>query len=345
MKILGVCGGNGVILYPMRRFLIANYEPRSLFKSKGNKQWVANFPDIPVYNHPLEFYNHYNIRNVDKPLPYAIVGAPDCGHSSILAYSRAKQLSDPLENFSLDLYLRSILILRPAVFMMENLPKMLELVGKDTFINKFPDYELIFLEGSVINWGNSQKNRKRLVLIGLSKSYFKENLLVVRDYFSLVYKVNPIKNCGELLEGVENFNEEQGHVRENLSDIITLYSGYKSSLRDIQRFWNDNPKLRRWPVSDRKFSTAPGVYRNLKSDLPATARKANRQFNSDGLQMSPRELARIQGVPDKFKIHIDRNELIYWINKGRTTVTKTPPYEIGKWFYNQLKKAHNYGNN
>jgi len=338
MKILGVNGGNGVILYPMRRFLIGNYEPRSVFKTRENKQWKLNFPKVPLHNHPLDFYHNYTGKHIKYPIPDVIVGAPDCGHSSVLAYSRAKKLSNPLDNPSLDLYIRSILLLNPKIFMMENLPKMLELVGKEVIMETFTNYELIFHERSVIDWGNSQKNRKRLVLIGLSKQYFKENLALVRDYFTYIYRINSIKNCEELLKGIEDFNEDQGHVRESISDIITLYSGYKISLRDIQRFWKNHSDLRRWPVSDRKFSTAPGVYRNLKSDLPATARKANRQFNDRGLQMSPRELARIQGVPDKFQIYIDRGQLTYWINKGRATVTKTPPYEIGKWFYNQLKQ-------
>jgi asparagine synthase (glutamine-hydrolysing) len=46
----------------------------------------------------------------------------------------------------------------------------------------------------------------------------------------------------------------------------------------------------------------PGVYRNLANEYPLTARKQNRQFNSLGYIMSPRELARIQGLPDDFKI-------------------------------------------
>ena len=55
--------------------------------------------------------------------------------------------------------------------------------------------------------------------------------------------------------------------------------------------------------------------------------------------MSPRELAIIQGIPKKFKIYMDLNRKTFCINKGRTTVTKTPPMEISRWFYKQLKKV------
>ena len=184
-----------------------------------------------------------------------------------------------------------------------------------------------------------EATRKRLVLIGIKKDHFGENLSKVQYHFSNVYKVNELKYCEQLLEGLNEENWDIAHIREDISDFITIYAGRKLTLRKIQRFWLKNPKLKRWPVNDRKFSTAPGVYRNLNKDYPATARKANRQFNSQGLQMSPRELARIQGVPDKFRIYMDPNRKIFSINKGRTTVTKTPPYEIARWFYKQLKKV------
>ncbi len=334
MIILGVNGGNGVILHPMRRHLVANYEPRSLFRTKDDIQWKLNFK-APIYSHKLDFYNNFNkgyIKDID-----CIVSAPDCGHSSILAYSRAKKLSNPKGNYSLNLTLRSILMVKPKVFMMENLPKVSE--GVD-FRETFPDYNLVFLEHSVNVWGNSQKNRIRLVLIGLRKDAFKKKkLFMARDHFTNIYKINEIRTCEELLVNLEEEDHTIGHVRENINDTITLYAGFKDTLYNIQKHWESNTSLRRWGVTGRNFSTAPGVYRNLNTDLPATARKANRQFNSKGLQMSPRELARIQGVPDSFKLHTPVSELKYWVNKGRTTVTKTPPYEIGKWFYNQLKEV------
>jgi len=53
--------------------------------------------------------------------------------------------------------------------------------------------------------------------------------------------------------------------------------------------------------------------------------------------MTPRQLARIQGVPDDFKIWFDKTSRTLSINKGRVSVTKAPPYEIGIWFKNTLQ--------
>ncbi len=334
MKILGVNGGNGVILYPMRRHLMGNIEIRSAFKTPDNIQWKLNFGNTSFTS------SAEDLIEFDKP--DVIVGAPNCGHSSMLAYSRAKMTSDPMKDPSFELYMIALGYFKPKIFMMENLPKSMDFVSEQVWKTSLPEYELIFHIDSVTAWGNSQKTRKRLVLIGIKKDHFKENLAKVQYHFNNVYKVNEIKTCGELRGGLDEEDWEFGHVRENISDLITIYSGKKLTLRKIQEFWLDNPNLKRWPVYDRKFTTAPGVYKNLDNDYPAVARKANRQYNQEGLQITPRELARIQGVPDKFKIWMDPSNKTLSINKGRTTVTKTPPYEIAKWFYKQLKKVRQW---
>lgn len=334
MKIIGIDGGNGVILYPLRKHLIGNVEIRSVFKTPNDIQWGLNFDDIPLITKASEMTQ---ITSCD-----VIIAAPNCGHSSILAYSRAKKLSDPMKDDSFELFLTSIKYYKPKVFMMENLPKVLDMVPKEVWYKSFPEYKFIFHTLSVSEWGNSQKTRIRLVLIGLKKEWFKDNLSKAQYHFSNIYKLKELQLCETLLEGLDDEDLKTGHIREDINNIITMYSGFKISLKEAQNFWLENPTLKRWPVNDKKFTTAPGVYRNLKSSYPAVARKANRQFNSMGLQMSPRELATIQGVPKKFKIYMDINRKTFCINKGRTTVTKTAPYQISKWFYKQLKEIEQW---
>lgn len=325
MKILGICGGNGALLYSMRKYLIGNVEIRSAFKTPGNEQWSLNF-DAPLTTKAEDLTDYLSAD--------VIVGAPNCGHSSMLAYSRAKKLSDPMKDESLELYMIALKLFKPKVFMMENLPKMTLMVPLRIWRESFPDYEITEICGSVDIWGNSQRNRVRSLIWGMKKSHFGEELTKLRYHFANVYKLNELKTCETLLTGLP----ANGHFREDIDEVITMYSGFKISLREAQQFWLENPNLKRWPVNDRKFTTAPGVYRNLDNDYPAVARKANRQFNNQGLQMSPRELARIQGIPDTFKIYDSHDRKGFAINKGRTTVTKTPPYEIGRWFYKQLLK-------
>lgn len=329
MKVIGLNGGNGVMLYPFKRYLIKNIEPRSVFYTKGNVQWKLNFGDIPM---------EYEVKQ--WPEADVVIGHPDCGHSSVLSYSRKKTLGKPEENESLNLYIKGVRIMQPPIFLMENLPKLLSTYDKSDWEGLFPQYNLKFIEGSVSKFGNSQKTRNRLLIIGFNREKLGGQLHTLQYHFSQIYKVKEILPANVLIKGLKHEDPSIGNIREDINNIITMYAGFKISLKDAQKQWLSNQNTRRWVVQGKKFSTAPAVYINRRGDLPMVARKANRQFNHRGLQLTPRELARIQGVPDKFKIYIDTENPIYWINKGRATVTKTPPYEIGKWFYKQLKKYY-----
>jgi site-specific DNA-cytosine methylase len=338
MRVIGINGGNGVILYPFKKHLVANVEIRSIFHTKNQEQWKINFGEIPYYKDGESFLLNAFDRDYDKP--DIIIGAPDCGHSSILAYSRAKKLSDPRDNKSLQLFIESVIKLKPTVFLMENLPKLLQQYSVEDFIEVFPDYYLIFHNLSVSDLGNSQKNRIRLLIIGYRKDSVvgKKEKDKVQYHFTNIYKVSRLKTCEQLTGDLYKENYKTGNIREDINTVITIYAGSKLSLQAIRNYWQENPEKKRYVVTDRKFSTAPGVYRNLSNSFPATARKANRQYNHLGLQLTPRELARIQGIPDRFKLFIDPTNKLYWINKTRASVTKCPPYEVGYWFYKQCKK-------
>ena len=319
------------MVYAMRKYLIANIENRAVFHSKHQEQWKANFGDTPLY----KAFPSLKFKDLDW-----IVGHPDCGHSSILSYSRKKSLGNPKENASMDLYIDAVNTYSPKGFVMENLPKLKETLGN--FEGIFPNYDLRLIEGSVTIFGNSQVNRKRLLIIGVRKNLRAAKIL--KSFTLPKAGTYPIKTTGELFDDILPWDSiKDGHVRESDDTIITIYAGRKMKVSDIQKFWLDRADEGRWKVTDRNFTTAPGVYRNLLNKPPNTVRKGNREFNPNGLMMSPRERAIIQGLPDSFKIHIDENNLGYWINKGRTSVTKCPPYEISKWLNRQIKKVKKKG--
>jgi site-specific DNA-cytosine methylase len=325
MRVLGVCGGNGVMLHPLKDRLIANVEIRSAFSTQGNTQWRDNFSDIPLLKALPE------VKGVD-----IIVGHPDCGHSSVLAYSRSKSFGKPKDNPSLTLYIKAVKKYKPKAFFMENLPALIKNYGKSDLKAAFPGYKLVFIQGSVNIWGNSQVSRERLVIVGINKTYSKPNRLKNLLNRELFVDFVPV-NTNKLLQGL--VMGENGHQREPDNTILTIYAGKKLSALQCKEYWDENKTLTRWKVTDRKFTTAPGVYRNQSKRPPFTVRKGNREFSPEGYMMSPRERARIQGIPDSFIIHFDKSKTPgYWINKGRVTVTKTAPYEIGLWIERVLHK-------
>lgn len=326
--ILGVCGGNGVILHAFKEQLLANVEPRAIFHTKGDQQWNLNF-DTPIQK---------SLNWLDESGVKCIVGAPDCGHSSVLSYSRAKKMGNAKDNKSLTMFFQAIHKFKPRIWLMENLPALLNQISEDDFKKQFPKYRFIFHKTSVSEYGNSQKSRVRLVIVAIKKGIASKYL----GHFDKIYKVRSLMTTRELMRGLNGDDEALFDLREDEDTVVCMEKdGIKLNLRQIEDIWlGDYKEYYRWPMPGTKMKTLPGVYRNKADDYPFTARKQNRQFNFDGKMLTPRQLARIQGVPDEFKLWYGRDQKLYCINKARATVTKCPPYEIGLWFSECLKKSN-----
>lgn len=340
LKVLGVCQGQGALLFPFKKHVIGNIEPRGCFHTPGEEQWRLNFGDIP-------FPRTY--EQIEKDLPKnidVIIGSPNCGTSSILSYSRKKSLGKPKEDESINLFIKVTQKIQPKVFLMENLPKLLDFININEWETLFLDYDLIYHTTSVADYGNSQISRVRLTLMGVRKglSSFK-----IED-FKTVFKVREIKTTSELLLDPrlnDKYLPYNGNIREEDSHRVCMYDyrdadKTKLNLKQIRKLWvGDFKDCFKWPINSPRMKTLPGVYRNKGSKAPMTARKQDRQFRPDGVMMSPGELAVIQGYPILYKIYCleDNVKRGYWINKGRVTVTKGPSYEIGLWFKKCLRKS------
>lgn len=327
MRILGVCAAQGALLFSLRKYVIGNIEPRAVFHTKNEEQWKLNFKDTPFERCDSIFKN----SEVD-----VIIGSPSCGHSSVFSYSRKKSLGEPKTDPTLNLYLDCVKKFKPKIFLLENLPKLMDLIPQPEWEYNLPDYELIVHCHSVIVFGNSQQSRKRLILIGIRKDSG-----INKKYFKRIYPVSkPLKN-EEILGKVRH----TVNYRENDDKKLAMYhfndkTKQGLTVSQVRKLWNtefkDNYK---WPMKTLKMKTLPGVYRNRLNTYPLTARPSSRQFNFYGEIMGLEEYRIIMGFPKKFRIFFDESERGYWLNKGRNTLTKGSVFEVGKWFGKQLKKA------
>ena len=328
MNVLGVCGGNGVMLHPFRKYLVGNIEPRAIFHSKGDLQWNANFEGIPI---------HKTFPYPDFKKVTILIGHPNCGHSSMLRYSRAKTLVSAKEDESVKLYFEAISRYRPKMILLENLPNFMgdeelhETLGKR--------YHLRIIRDSVTAFGNSQVSRKRLVLVGLSRKSFRESHL---EYFTPLASPK-IYTSGEILSPYKDDDLESLNVRETDDFMIPMYyhGKRKLSAKETRKLWQSEFKgLTRWPIFDNpRMKNQPGIFRLDAEKAPFTVRKQSRQFDPWGYILTPRQLAAIQGVPDWFKlVHFVDKDLNYSLNKARATVTKSPPYEVSVWFKRCIKQ-------
>jgi site-specific DNA-cytosine methylase len=328
LRVLGICAGAGVMVHPFKNNLVGNIEPRNDYNTPNDIQWRLNFGDIPLFkgNTVYPDFKHIDI----------IIGHPNCGHSSLLAYSRGKKLGNGKSDPTMFTFVESVKYYKPKVFMFENLTALFKSFPENEFNEAFSEYELKKYNVSMAKFGNSQVSRERLVVIGIRKG--------MKSIKSSNFKLPAIENislktCKELESNLKYPDYDLCHVRELDSKVVCMEKDFKKlNLKDIRYIWNlpENKKRKKWDATTTgkgRMKNLPGVYRNLANDYPLTARKQNRQFNSSGYIMSPRELARIQGLPDSFNIWFDIYKDQYSINKGRVSVTKCPPYELGKWFY------------
>lgn len=330
MNVLGISAGQGGLLFPFRKRLLGNIEPRGVFHTPGEEQWKANFKDVP-------FYKGYCLQEFDEKVDI-IISSPDCGASSIMRLSKVKELGKPKDNRSLNLVIEGINYYKPKIFLIENLPRLLSLLPNKYLQEAFKDYKLIFHERSVSDYGNSQVSRKRLIIIGVHKKTGKKYL----NAFNEVFQVKTPTITRELLFESPYGSNYNIPIEKTLAmyDYRKLPEKKNLTVEKIQVLWNSAFKNeKKWPIKTAKMSTLPGVYRLELDKPPLTLRPADRQFRPDGYPLGINDFKVIMGFPKKFKIYIDQENYLYWLNKARYTIAKGSVFEIAIWFKRCLKRA------
>lgn len=330
MNVLGICAGQGGLLFPFRKHLLGNIEPRGVFHTPGEEQWKTNFKGVP-------FHKGYNLPEFDEKVD-VILSSPDCGMSSIMRLSKVKELGKPKDNRSLNLVIEGINYYKPKIFLIENLPRLLSLLPNKYLQEAFKDYKLIFHERSVSDYGNSQVSRKRLVIVGVHKKTGKKYL----DAFNEVFQVKTPTITRELLFESPYGSNYNIPIEKTLAmyDYRKLPEKKNLTVEKIQVLWNSAFKQeKKWPIKTAKMSTLPGVYRLELDKPPLTLRPADRQFRPDGYPLGIKDFKAIMGFPKQFKIYIDQENYLYWLNKARYTIAKGSVFEIAIWFKRCLKQA------
>ena len=328
--VLGVSAGAGALLFPFRKHLLGNIEPRAVFHTPKEEQWKLNFGDIP-------FYKGYQLPEYEKV--DIMLSSPDCGSSSIMRLSKVKELGNPEKNKSLILVMDAILKYKPRIFLIENLPRLLSLLPVEylNIVNK--DYKLIFHERSVSDYGNSQISRKRLLIIGVHKKTGKKYL----NAFDEVFQVKELKTTRELLFVSPYGSNWNIPIEKTLAmyDYRKLPEKKNLTVEKIHRLWmGEFSNEKKWPIKTAKMSTLPGVYRLENDKPPLTLRPADRQFRPDGYPLGILDFKAIMGFPKNFRIYMNQDNYLYCLNKARYTLAKGAVYEIGIWFKRCLKRNH-----
>lgn len=325
LKILGICAGQGALLFPWRKQLLGNIEPRSVFHTQKEEQWRLNFGEIPFLRNELP----------EKWYPDIILSSPDCGASSTMRLSKAKELGNPEKNKSIQLVIEGIMQYQPKVFMIENVPRLMNLMPEKVWQEALPNYHISFKVNSVSDFGNSQVSRKRLIIIGIkntAKSYI--------GCFDIIFSVNTPKLSRFILEAANMQPLIPFDKVLAMYDYRKLPKKKNLTVKEIQHLWtHDFKNEKKWPIKTAKMQTLPGVYKLDPDKPPLTLRPADRQFRPDGLPLGIQDFKNIQGFPKRFQIYLPEENYLYWLNKARYTIAKGAVYEVGIWFKKCIRKS------
>ena len=325
LKILGICAGQGALLFPWRKQLLGNIEPRAVFHTQKEEQWRLNFGEIPFLRNELP----------EKWHPDIILSSPDCGASSTMRLSKAKELGNPEKNKSIQLVIEGIMQYQPKVFMIENVPRLMNLMPEKIWQEALPNYNISFKVNSVSDFGNSQVSRKRLIIIGIkntAKSYI--------NCFDIIFSVNTPKLSRFILEAANTQPLIPFDKVLAMYDYRKLPKKKNLTVKEIQHLWtHDFKNEKKWPIKTTKMQTLPGVYKLDPDKPPLTLRPADRQFRPDGLPLGIQDFKNIQGFPKRFQIYLPEENYLYWLNKARYTIAKGAVYEVGIWFKKCIRKS------
>lgn len=167
MKVLGVYGGVGSMMIGAKQQgweVIGNIEERPYYFTGT---FEANFPGAWMVNSFDALTEEQRAQAMECDM---IIGHPDCGSFSALRQKTGGFESDR-ERISNDIkkFIQSIKEFQPKVFAMDDLPGAMKAVGWEIYHELLPDYDVYFEWINNHGYGNIQKNRKRLFVIGAKK--------------------------------------------------------------------------------------------------------------------------------------------------------------------------------
>lgn len=304
MRILGAVDGVGSMMIGARgkHEIIGNIEWRKYYHTGT---FEANFPGSFMVNKwdDLDEDQLELCKDVDL-----VIGHPECGNFSILntkGYKKADSLDIPY-------YTDIVNRVKPKFYVADNLPKSLWSFSLMDWHNAIPGYKVVPLWVSNHGYGNIQKHRNRLFLLG------------IRDDQDFEFVPNEVAHDLTMedifMDLPEHDIPEINHVYKKDDSFMTGFSKYYFT-GDIE---NDRVPMtykdfRENIILDKNTIATYNLSGQLKKrpgfmirdmDKIACTLSGGGFAGADNIYMTPdfqpltlRQRARIQGAPDDFIFH------------------------------------------
>ena len=282
--------------------VVGNIEWRDYYRDldqEGRNTFIENFPGA------------YMARGLDDILdkgllPYDIdlaMGHPECGSYSLLNSANKGAKAAKEDAGDIPLFLEYVAKFKPRFFVMDDLPQSFVALNIHQYHDMLPDYDLFPEWISNYNYGNPQKHRKRMFMIGSLKTEgytFVPGELPEWSDWTVRTRISGIQ---EKWGSVPNHDE---HTTEGRSSrfIHMRYRDDRPTWGEVQEYFKEHQRPRQnfqYHSKEGGMTTRPSLIR-MAYDWPSPVLTGGNPMMHPEicLPISIRERARIQGFPDSF---------------------------------------------
>lgn len=317
LKAISLIGGVGSMLIGAKKQgyeILFGTDWRKYYHNpdpKGPDTFTKYFKAPYYYNLDEAKKSGQDLKGIDL-----VVSHTECGQSSNLRLrsieQRAKTSRDELAGDT-PLLVEMLKEIKPKFFMMDNLPRLLESYTWKNWHEVLPEYDIFFEWISNYNYGNIQKGRKRLFVIGAKKEY------------GYVFRPGEFDNITTVKEVIEDLSSDEddinfNHLHLKDDEIVRGWAQYmmdhkklgqpnqKVTLKQFKKYIKPFKLKENFPYTNKKGESKKRIgHMKINLDGPAGviygggASGFDHFFRPDTLNpMTMRERARVQGTPDNF---------------------------------------------
>lgn len=307
LTALGLTCGIGSMLIGAREAgfaVLGNIEWRDYYRlqdEEGKNTFIENFPGAffsrgvddldPVEEHDLKA----------EPVTLAM-GHPECGAYSLLNSANKNAAGQKKEAGDIPLFLEYVAELKPLYFVMDDLPQSFVALPMSEYHRLLPEYDLFPEWISNYHYGNPQRFRTRMFMIGALKTEgytFVPGESDAHESWTVEERIKDIEGKFGTLP-----NHDEHTTKGYSSRFINMRKrGDRPDWGEVQKFFKKHQK----PGQNFQYhgpngmKVRPSLIR-IKYDYPSPVLTGGNPMMHPNLclPLSVRERARIQGFPDDF---------------------------------------------
>jgi len=306
MKILGMISGIGSMMIGAKEQgyeVVGNIEWRPYYHTGT---FERNFPDSFMVKTLKDLTAEQETQCEDLDI---IIGHTECGNFSELRVNRNTQI-DKGDKGDIPEFIEAVQKFKPKFFVMDNLPKSLLVADWKYYSKELPDYEFHFEWISNHGYGNIQKNRKRLFVIGSRKelgfyfipSEFEHKTTILDRMKEIAFDAenNELLEKDAIYNGWARYHFDKEYIPKTVEEN-------RMTLAEFQEIIKEYPNNLSFSYYNKKGEQKFKIgYSKTDVDrhalvLSGGAACYDNHFRSDTLYpFTIRERAKIQGCPDDF---------------------------------------------